>query len=133
MEEKMENMQKWVERKKRKLNVVMWLNSNLIPTIGFLEWVNTCLIVKAEHFENLLENTLFHTIQQIFEENLCEKTDFIYPISCFNTTKKLECFIFVTKNEDGTPEWRQLVLSDMILILKTIQNGMIKELIKMES
>lgn len=128
MEEKMENMQKWAERKKRKLNVVMWLNSNLIPTIGFLEWVNTCLIVKPEHFENLLENTLFHTIQQIFEENLCEKTDFIYPISCF--TQKNGMFYICDKKEDGTPEWRQLVLSDMILILKTIQNGMIKELSK---
>jgi hypothetical protein len=128
MEEKMENMQKWVERKKRKLNVIIWLNSNLTPTIGFLEWVNTALTVKAEHFENLMENSLFHSIQQIFEDNLCEKTDFIYPISCF--IQKTGMFYICNLKEDGTPEWRQLVLSDMILILKTIQNGMIKELTK---
>ena len=34
------------------------------------------------------------------------------------------------KKEDDSPEWRQLVLTDMILILKTIQHRMIKELAK---
>lgn len=128
MEEKMEQMQKWVDRKKRKLNVVMWLNSNVNPTIGFLEWVHTSLIVKSEHFENLMENSIFHTIQQVFEDNLSEKTDFVYPISCFS--QKVGVFYISDKKEDGSAEWRQLVLTDMILILKTVQNGMIRELSK---
>jgi len=131
MEEKMEQMQKWVERKKRKLNVVLWLNTNVNPTIGFLEWVHTALIVKPEHFENLIENTIFHTIQQIFEDNLSEKTDFIYPISCFS--QKVGVFYICDKKEDGSPEWRQLILTDMILILKTVQNSMIRELTKWKS
>lgn len=128
MEEKMEQMQKWVDRKKRKLNIIMWLNTNINPTIGFLEWVHTELIVKPEHFENLMENTIFNTIQQIFEENLCERTDFVYPITCFS--QKTGVFYICDKKEDGVSEWRQLVLTDMILILKTVQNGIIKELTK---
>lgn len=128
MEEKMELMQKWVDKKKKKLNVIVWLNSNTVPTIGFLEWVNTSLIVTPQHFENLMENSLFHTIQQVFEHNLCEKSDFVYPIRCF--AEKNGIFYIAEKKEDGTAEWRQLVLTDMILILKTFQNRMIKELAK---
>jgi hypothetical protein len=128
MEEKMEEMQKWVDKKKRKLNVIVWLNTNIIPTIGFLEWVNTVFVVKPEHFENLMENSLFHTIQQVFEHNLCEKSDFIYPIKSFS--QKPGIFYICEKKEDDSPEWRQLVLTDMILILKTIQHRMIKELAK---
>lgn len=128
MEKKMDQIQKCVDTKKRKLNIVMWLNTNVKPTIGFLEWVYTCLIVKPEHFENLMENTIFHTIQQIFEDNLSETTDFVYPISCFS--QKLGVFYICDKKEDGTLEWRQLVLADMILILKTLQNGMVRELTK---
>ena len=128
MEEIMEQMQKWVERKKRKLNVMLWLNNNIIPTIGFLEWANTFIFVKQEHFENLMENTLFNSIQKVFEDNLAEKTDFIYPIRCF--IQKPGVFYVCDKKEDGSPEWRQLLLSDMILLLKTIQNSMIKELTK---
>jgi len=128
MEEKMEQMKKWVDRKKRKLNVVMWLNSNINPTIGFSEWVNTYLMVKSNHFENLMENTIFNTIQQIFEDNLCENTDLVYPISCFS--QKSGVFYICDKKADKTAEWRQLVLTDMIFILKTLQNGIIRELTK---
>jgi hypothetical protein len=128
MEEKMAQMQKWVDKKKRKLNVVVWLNTNINPTIGFLEWVKTLFAVKMEHFENLMENSLFNTIQQVFEHNLCDRGDFVYPIRCFS--QKTGIFYIGEKKEDGTPEWRQLVLTDMILILKTLQNRMIKELTK---
>ena len=37
MEEQMEEMKFWVDKKKRKVNVVVWLNTNVVPTIGFLE------------------------------------------------------------------------------------------------
>ena len=75
-----------------------------------------------------MENSLFHTIQQVFEHNLCEKSDFIYPIKCFS--QKQGNFYICENKHDGSPEWRQLVLTDMILILKTIQHRMIKELAK---
>lgn len=126
MEEKMEQMQKYVDKKKHKLNIIIWLNTNVNPTIGFLEWVHTSLILTMEHFENLMDNTIFHTIQKIFEDNLSERTDFVYPIRCFS--QKTGLFYICNKKEDGSSEWRQLVLTDMILILKTIQNGMIKKL-----
>ena len=58
MEEQMEEMKFWVDKKKRKVNVVGWLNTNVVPTIGFLEWINIS-VVKPEHFESLMENSLF--------------------------------------------------------------------------
>jgi len=127
MEEKMEDMQQFVNKKKRKLNIILWLDTNIVPTIGFLEWVHSSLIVKSRHFENLMENTIFHTIQQVFEDNLSE-TDFIYPITCFS--QKNGVFYICEKKVDGSPEWRQLVLNDFILLLSTIQKKIIKELTK---
>ena len=126
-EEKMAEMLKFVNKKKKKLNVILWLNRSIIPTIGFLEWIHSSLIVKSTHFENLMENTIFHTIQQVFEDNLSE-TDFIYPITCF--LQKNGVFYICEKKVDGSPEWRQLVLNDMILILSTIQKKIMNELTK---
>jgi len=128
MEESMEEMKKWVDKKKQKLNIITWLNTNINPTIGFLEWVHTQIIVKSAHFENLMENSIFHTLQQIFEDNLCEKSDFIYPISCFS--QKVGVFYICEKKEDGTALWKQLILTDMVLILTKIQKAMIQELTK---
>ena len=132
MEEKMKKMEEKIANltnsKKRKLNIVLWLTTNIVPTIGFLEWVNTSLTVKSTHFEILMENTIFYTIHQIFEENLLENTDFIYPITCF--LQKNGIFYICEKQSDGSPEWRKLIVDDMILILNTIQKNLIKELTK---
>jgi hypothetical protein len=128
MEENMEEMKKWVDKKKQKLNIVTWLNTNIVPTIGFLEWVDTQLTVKSEHFDILMENSIFYTLQQILQDNLCEKSDFIYPISCFS--QKVGIFYICEKQEDGTAQWKRLILTDMVLILKKLQKNMIHELTK---
>jgi hypothetical protein len=127
-EEKMLKMSQIINNKKKKLNVILWLNTNIVPTIGFLEWVNTSLIVKSKHFDILMENTIFYTIQKIFEDNLLENSDFIYPITCF--LQKNAVFYICEKQVDGSPEWKKLILNDMILILSTIQKNLIKKLTK---
>lgn len=131
MEDKIEEFKKWVDKKKRKLNVIGWLNDNIIPTYGFLEWVNIQLSVKEEHFENLMENSLFHTIQQVMEFNLPESNEIIYPIHCF--TEKMGIFYICEKDENGKAQWKQLALNDFIILLKTIQNRMIRVLTKWKS
>ena len=128
MDEKMEEMQKWVEKKKKKLNVIVWLNSNIVPAIGFLEWINTLFVVEPEHFEYLMETNLFQTIQRVFEYNLSKKDDFVYPIRCF--VEKNGIFYICEKKHDRTAEWKKLELSEIILILKVFQNRMINELSK---
>uniref|UniRef100_A0A6C0KS27 Uncharacterized protein n=1 Tax=viral metagenome TaxID=1070528 RepID=A0A6C0KS27_9ZZZZ len=128
MEDKIIELEKWVQKKKKKLNVISWLNDNINPTIGFLEWVNVQLNVKEHHFENLMENTLFSTVQKIFEDNLSSNDDIVNPICCF--TQKMGIFYICEFNEDAKPLWKQLVLNDMVLILKTIQNRLLKVLTK---
>ena len=128
MQEQLEQMKQWVDKKKKKLNIISWLNSNRTPTVGFLEWVNTCLVVNQTHFKSLMENPLFKTIQQVFEYNLPETNDFVYPISCFS--QKTNVFYICEKKADNTPEWKQIALTDMVLLLKTLQHRMICEISK---
>jgi len=131
MEEKMIEMEKWVNKKKKKLNVIGWLNTNVKPTTGFLEWINAYFSIKPEHFEILMNYSLFYTIQKVFEYNLTETDNFEYPIKCFS--QKAGLFYVGEKKEDNTAEWRKMELPDMILILKTFQNHMIKEMIKWQA
>lgn len=128
MQEQLEQLEQWVDKKKKKLNIISWLNSNKTPTVGFLEWINTCLVVNQTHFKSLMENPLFKTIQQVFEYNLIETSDFIYPIACFS--QKANTFYICEKKADNSPEWKQLVLSDMVILLKTLQHRMTRELSK---
>jgi hypothetical protein len=125
LEEKMNEMQKLLNNKKKKMDVILWLNSNINPPVGFLEWVNTSIIVTVEHFEHLMKHQMHETIQKVFEHNLPQNGAF-YPICCFS--QKQGIFYICEKNEHGVPEWTQLELSNMTLILKILQNNMIKAL-----
>ncbi len=125
MEEKMEEMQKWVDKKKKKINVLSWLNSdtnieNNKIIIKFNNWLNYDLIVDQSDFENLMENTLFYTIQKIFEK--CIKASI--PIKCFTQKQS----VFYMYDNDGL--WRQMKFEDFVILLKHIQNKIMRELAK---
>ena len=128
LEEKVDQMQKWVQTKKKKLNIISWLNANVNVIMGFKEWVHTVVDVKDEHLAYLMDNTLFHTVQNIFEYNLPDENDecIVYPIKCFN--EKQGMFYVADKCEDGTTIWRNMEHSDMAELLKVIHNKMIKNL-----
>lgn len=138
METKMEEMQQWVSRNKRKqkLNILLWLNTHVNPTIGFLEWVHTTLFVTMEHFEYFLnhileknKDALFQTVQRIFEENLAgKKTGLKYPIQCFS--QKQLMFYIGDKAESGTVTWSQMEAPDWLLIMNKIQHKMMKHIVQ---
>jgi len=126
MEEKMAEMQQCVDKKKKKINVETWLNNHIIPTVGFIEWINNYITVTLEHFEILFENTIFYAIQNIFEYNLSNKDTFVHPICCF--TQKAGIFYIAEKTADGTAEWKRMESENMVSLLRIIQKRVMKEL-----
>lgn len=129
MEEKMAEMQKFIDKKKKKLNIIQWLNMNVTPNIGFKEWANTMIHVQPKHFEILMEDTIYQCLQKIFEDNLLSNNGgFVYPFTCF--AQKAGLFYVCEKGEDGKTDWIQAENADIILILKQTQNGLMRELTK---
>jgi hypothetical protein len=130
LEEKVGQLQKWVNSKiKKKINVIAWLNNHINPTIGFKEWINTLIEVKDQHLQCLFDNTLFSTVQNIFEYNLPEDSeDFVYPIKCF--IQKQSIFYVADKVADGVTIWRQMTHDDMVDLLKTVYDKMLMCLTK---
>jgi hypothetical protein len=132
LEEKMNEMQKWVDKKKKKINVISWLNTNINPTIGFKEWVATSIEVNEEHVKYLMDNSLYQTVEKVFEDNLPEynenNEDLIYPIKCFN--QKSGIFYIADKLEDGKSSWRLMTNADFSNILVMINSKMLLGLTK---
>jgi hypothetical protein len=126
IEEQYSSLQQWVSRKKQKLNIIAWLDANVKPTMVFTEWIQHNFFVNIDHFETLMENSLFYTIQKVCEFNLNKASEYIYPIQCF--TQKPNTFYIAETESDMTTKWRKLELTEMIAILKTFQNRMIKAL-----
>jgi hypothetical protein len=126
MEEKMTEMQHYIDRKKKKVDVIGWLNTHVNPTVGFLEWVNSIVTVEPSHFLYLLrpETTIFDLLHEVFAYNL-EKRDFICPFTCF--AQKNGVFYICELNQDLCA-WRELQLEDFVLLLKLVQKKLIGEL-----
>lgn len=122
MEQQLKDVQKWVDKKKKKINVITWLNTNIKPTLTFNEWI-TSYEVRQNHYECLLDNTIFHTVQQIFECNLNELKNTVYPFACFSQ-KNGTFYVY----EDTI--WRQAINDDLFDLLKLIQNKLITVLTK---
>jgi hypothetical protein len=130
MEEKMTEMQQYIDRKKKKVDVISWLNSHVKPTTGFLEWVGSIVTVEQSHFLHLLrpETTIFDCLHEVFTFNL-DKRDFVCPIKCF--AQKNGVFYICEPEHDLSASiccWRELELKDFVLLLKQIQRKMIGEL-----
>ena len=126
METKVDEMQQWIDRKKKKVDIITWLNLNIKSTVGFLEWINISYNVLPEHFIYLMEYTIFQTFQHIFECNLDDKMGFVYPLRCFS--HKTNVFYICENIEDGNSIWREMELTDFIMLLKKIHNKLLNEL-----
>jgi len=140
MEEKITEMQQYIDRKKKKVDVISWLNTNVRPTCGFLEWINSIVTVESSHFLQLLkpETTIFECLFEVFTYNL-DKRDFICPLTCF-VQKNGVFYICEPDPSVNDPSvndpsvntdayaWREMELQDFVLLLKKVQKKLIGEL-----
>ena len=54
LEQKFKDMEKFVNAKKQKLDIVVWLNAKYLNTVDYFAWFNT-ITVKREHLEILFQ------------------------------------------------------------------------------
>ena len=116
MEEKMEMMQKWVDKKKKKINVIDWLTDNTNPSNTFEDWVSKLDVVQ-EDITLLTDNTIVQTIINILKRNLLEDDNSSYPIACF-TEKSNKIYVYV----DITQKWVQQTQTQFVYILKIVHS-----------
>lgn len=69
LEEKMLDMTKWVSKKKKKINVIEWLNTNLEHEFVFDNLVSN-IIVTTEHAMVILDKSFYDVLQDIFSSTL---------------------------------------------------------------
>lgn len=134
LENQLEEMHKWVEKKKKKINVISWLNENMTPRFYFQDWIDG-FNIHEEHFQFLIEHSIVECFQYILEEQLTKRegegeakgeakaeAETVYPIKCFSQKNNL-FYIYVSDNN-----WRQMTFDDFIYLFKKIQGRLLKAL-----
>jgi len=121
MEEKMEEMQQWIDKKKQKLNIVQWLNAQFTPKL-FIDRIKS-LIVDEDDILYFIEQTFVQTVINILKKNLKtpEGGKIVEPISCFVEKSNVfyvykTCTILLEEKEINT--WIRMSPEDFICLLR---------------
>ena len=117
LEEKILQMEKWIETKKKKVNVIQWLNQHATPSITYASWCQQ-IKITPQNLIHLFDNTISDTAIKIIQENLQE----LLPIYAFD--QKINVFyIFV----DGGV-WAEMTNTNFSNLLIKIQNRLLEEI-----
>ena len=74
LEEKMDEVNKFVIKKKKKINVLEWLNSNIVPSLVFENLIDKINIIDSD-IDFLLENNFLETINVVLSRVLYLEND----------------------------------------------------------
>jgi hypothetical protein len=137
MEEKMNEMQKWIDKKKKKLNVVHWLNMQFAPTSTFEIRVKSLAVIQ-EDITILIEQNFTQTVVNILKRNLSPPKDGIVkePVACFS--EKVSVFYIYKEHSEETGEelkgpkienkWSKMTQDEFTYLLRVIHSKLLNAL-----
>jgi hypothetical protein len=119
LEEKMAEMQKWLDKKKKSIDIIQWLTINK-PNIQipFSEWQKK-LVVTSDHVQLLIEENIVKTICDIISENINNQQ---VPIICFQQKTNL---FYIYQEEIG---WKRATPNEITLFVQHIHKKLWMEL-----
>ena len=129
--EKMEEINKLLTKKKKKINMIEWLNTNTIPEYTF-EDLPDKIIISDKIIEFLLNNTFNDTFNELFSNNNNNNNNESKPL--FASIKKTNILYIYdkinninnTNNKEQQREWQELSREKLIRFLNIIQKKISK-------
>lgn len=114
LESKVDEINKWVVKKKKNVNIVDWLNKNVVPLVVFDKMIDT-VVIQEEDVVSLFNNKFNEVLIDVLERTLCAE--------CAQEKKSIFAFVqkintFYVYNEDT--RWVELDDKNMIKFLKKI-------------
>ena len=127
LEEKMEQLQKWVDKKKKKINIIEWLNENdkIKPVYNF-DSINDKIniIITQKTIDFLFTNSFYDTVNEIltnfYSNNNSAQENNVIPLFAFNQKANL---IYVFNKNDTVEQslWKELSKDELVDFLDKIQ------------
>ena len=114
LEEKVDELNQWVIKKKKKINMIEWLNTNLTPEIKFEHLIEK-IIIKEDDVKYLFEHSFADTLNHVFSRSIYNLSENEYPIHAF--VQKTNTFYVYENKEDG---WIELTKDNLIKFLNKV-------------
>lgn len=126
LEEKVDGLNKWVVKKKKKINVIEWLNTHFVPEISFTYLIEK-IIIYPDDVSYLFENTFADTLNHIFSRNIynmSEESEETNPIYAF--VQKTNIFYIYENKDIG---WIELDRDNLTKFLNKVHMKLLRKFI----
>jgi len=114
LDEKVDEINKWVIKKKKKINIIEWLNTNIIPDVNF-DGLSAKIIINEDDIKNLFDYSFVDILNQIFSRTIYNITENKYPIFAF--VQKSNVFYIYENEQTG---WNEITREKYIQFLDKI-------------
>ena len=128
LEEKVELMSKWVDKKKKKINILDWLNtsSNLKPELIFDNIADSISILESD-LTLLFNSNFYDMLNEIFIRNIYDKNE--SEIALFAFIQKINTiYIYSKSDSDSEYIWIELSREKLIYFLNKVHHMIVKKL-----
>jgi hypothetical protein len=120
LEEKVESLQKWVEKSKKKVNILEWLNTNVKPILTFAQFLES-IVLSENHVNCLNEHNMMKTLTTIFEEYFKKENNI--PVYAFKEKQN----IFYWYNQE-TNSWSEMEKDKVVSMIYYIDREVQREI-----
>lgn len=132
LEEKVEEINKFVVKKKKRINIIEWLNTNITPDIVFEQLIDK-IIVTEQDIEYLFKNTVYDTFNQIFHKTLyllknSEKTTPLFGFIQKSNILYIYDKTINSQEQEPTIKWHELSRDKLIAFLYNVHNKISRKL-----
>jgi hypothetical protein len=124
LEEKVDEISKLVIKKKKKINILEWLNGNITPNIIF-DKLSEKISIGEDDIEFLFHNSFLDTLNIIFMKSIYLFEDNENPIFAFSQNNNI-FYIFDKLSNNNT--WCELSREKLIRFLNIVQMKISKKL-----
>ena len=125
LEEKMEEVNKFVVKKKKKINVIEWLNANITPSFVFDDLIGKIKITDGD-VEFLMEYSFLDTMNLVLTRFIYSNSESESESESENTSDFKPLFAFVQKNNvfyafTSEKGWMELTKDKLVSFLMNVQ------------
>ena len=115
LEEKVDQLTKYIETTKKRINIIDWLNENVHLDVDYTMWLKS-LTVTQEQLQTVFKSGIVDGVDSILLHNLpCEK-EHLHPIKCFK--QKPHTFYIFKENEWNIMTTKELLENRLVTSLR---------------
>jgi hypothetical protein len=124
LEKKVDELMKWTESRKRKLNILDWLNEKYPNALEYSEWIGE-VHVERKQLDVVFKSDYINAMVKLIEFNLLKAVD----NESLRAFDQKENILFIFYEDDNGKKWKVMESEEFITLINVMNKKLMGEFI----